>query len=463
MADSHKMFRRDFLRTAAAGAAWVLLDNRLTAAQQPATASHPVGRWPNTALPTAADALTGVPISRITSGEGLHMLPYYTANALNADERFLCCSYDSGSKISQAWIYSMETGKGHAVSNLPDGIQSESVAFHSEKPWLFYSSRNAVYWYDLATEKTQELFRTENDFLVKSEISVGRDHVIFQIFEWHKPGQGYDGQRPGNLMPFLSMPSYVIAVHIQTGVSTVVWGENARLTHPVISPVDENLVLYANQGSNERLQELFTVPRVDRDHRKPVKLYQDNDQRPIYVGHAFFTLDGWVGTQMVEFGGRRPDGSFADMVGYNAIIKPDGTCDRRARCPGGNKPVHVHAARADSWWVGDTLPMEGAADPDMICIMKNKWETGYCQAEPLLAHGCTSKRPQHVHPRFTRDEKRILFISDYPTGTGSQIYVASIEEFLANWKDRVPFTPRPWRYCYPPSEVRQRPKRGPNM
>ena len=34
-------------------------------------------------------------------------------------------------------------------------------------------------------------------------------------------------------------------------------------------------------------------------------------------------------------------------VGFNAIVRPDGTNMRRARFPGRRKPMHVHAQRVD--------------------------------------------------------------------------------------------------------------------
>ncbi|MDA0839121.1 MAG: hypothetical protein O3B01_03985 [Planctomycetota bacterium] len=129
---------------------------------------------------------------------------------------------------------------------------------------------------------------------------------------------------------------------------------------------------------------IYCIWRTERDGREPLKLYKPYNQRPTYVGHSFFTQDGWVATQGMQFGGKQADGSYPDMYGFNGIIKTDGSCDRRARCPGGNKPLHCHATYADSWWVGDALPGEGTFDPHMLCIMKNNWETGYVQAEPFL-------------------------------------------------------------------------------
>lgn len=403
---------------------------------------------------TVKDSLTGVVVHALTGGAANHILPYYTARAASPDGRQVVCTGDAGGTV-QAWLLDLPGGRGRKVSNVEEGVMLESVAFHPVKPWIFYASEKRVFWHDLENDRATLLWEAGPNFRVKSEISAGKDHLLFFSYEELDPGKGGDGKGPGGFHTLRNCRSYIFDVEFRTGKVSTVWGDTAPLVHPVLSPMDEDTVLFANQGPLERRQELFTIHRVERDNRAPVPLYpgyKDLPERPIYMGHSFFTYDGWVGCQLHDFGGRQPDGSFLDMVGYNAIVKADGTCQRRARCPGGNKPAHVHAAKADSWWVGDMLPSEGASDPDWICVMKNNWETGYAQAEPLCRHGGTHRRPWHVHPQLTPDEKWVLFNSD---ATGHcQVYAAEFEGFAAAWKDRVPFERRKWRFCRPPLKKR---------
>jgi len=398
---------------------------------------------------TTKDRLTGVPVTQLTSGSGIHLLPYYTARCLSHDNRFVCCTRTVEGE-AQAWLVDLTTGEGRQVSSVEDGLLIESVAFHPSRPLLFYGSEMAVFSYNLETEETDEVFRCSDRFRVKSEISVGREHAIFWIYEFVNPCADMETFRKLSGFHIVrNAPSYIMALNVQSGGLRVVWGDTAPLTHPVISPVDENVVLYANQGIRELWQELFTIPLQQRDDRRPRKLYHAVEQRPIYVGHSFFTYDGWVGTQLIEFGGRQPDGSYPDMVDYNAIIKPDGECDRRARVPGGNKPIHCHAAYADSWRVGDAFPREGEPSAtDALCVMKNNWETGFAQAEPLAIHGGTHQRPFHVHPRFSPDEKRVLYNAN--RGGDCHVFIAYVEEFLDKWQDRVPFGKRQYRHGNPP-------------
>lgn len=407
-------------------------------------------------LPTVKDPVTGVPVSRVSSGQGIHLLPYYTANCIDANNQYVCCTRHIEG-ISQAWIYSLEDQDGDEISQLKDGVLDESVAFHPSKPLLFYGSSDAVYRYDMQTHKTETVFKCNPGFKVKSEISCGEDFVIFWIYEVVLPRdmsgmQGSEadyGYGIGNFHLLRNCKSYILASHIETGAVHAVWGDTAPLTHPVINPADNNTVLFANQGTRELWQELFTIPIKLRDNAKPRKLYTCSEQRPVYVGHSFFTFDGKVGTQLLEFGGADHDGVLSDLVGYNAIINPDGSCDRRARCPGGNRPLHCHSAYSDSWWVGDTYPKEGGpVESNMLCIMKNNWETGFCQAEPLAVHGCNHRRPCHVHPRFSKDEKMVLFNSNYKGDC--QVYIVHMEEYLDNWRDAASFAPREYRHGMPP-------------
>jgi len=353
----------------------------------------------------------------------------------------------------------METGDERAVSDLPEGVLDEAVAFHRTKNWLFLAGSASVWWHDLDSDRTELVYDcSDTCYEVKSEVSVGTDYALFMIFDRPIVGRDRTSTEPRR-SAMGNVRSLIIAVEIESGESTTVWGDHAYLAHPVISPLDDNVILFANQGIRERLQELFIIPREERDGREPLKLYQPYKQRPTYVGHSFFTYDGWVGTQGMQFGGMQPDGSYPDMYGFSGVIKIDGTCDRRARCPGGNKPLHCHAAYADSWWVGDALPGEGTYDPHLLCIMKNNWETGYVQSEPLCAHGCTHDRPFHVHAQFTADEQTVLFNSNWRGQCN--VYAAHTEEFLANWQDKVPFGPRPARNCMPPRDMVRSPRRGP--
>jgi len=64
-------------------------------------------------IPTAKDDVTGVPVSRLTSGAGVHLLPYYTARCLSADGQWVCCTRRSVGP-AQAWVIRMADGEGHA-------------------------------------------------------------------------------------------------------------------------------------------------------------------------------------------------------------------------------------------------------------------------------------------------------------------------------------------------------------
>jgi hypothetical protein len=409
-------------------------------------------------IPNTKDPDTGVQVSRLTLGEGNYLLPYYTAEALSPDGSLIACTRERDGCVHAVLIETAD-GSERVISDDKAQLLDESIAFHREKNWVFYGGQDGLWWYNADTEKTELIYDcTGTTFQAKSEISVGDEYVVFFIFERTPIGKDREGNPP-KVPPVGNLRSFIVSVHIESGAASVVWGEHTYLSHPVISPLSDDVILYGDQGAKERLQELFIIWRTERDGREPFKLYKPYKQRPTYVGHSFFTQDGWVGTQGMQFGGQRPDGQYADMYGFNGIIRIDGTCDRRARCPGGNKPLHCHAAFADSWWVGDTLPGEGSYDTQMLCIMKNNWETGFVQAEPFCAHGCTHERPFHVHPRFTRDEKRVLFNSNYRGNCN--IYIAETEEFFSRWQDRVPFEPRPARNCRPSVEFMRSREKGP--
>ncbi|MHC4873444.1 MAG: hypothetical protein ACYTFY_16490, partial [Planctomycetota bacterium] len=66
------------------------------------------------------------------------------------------------------------------------------------------------------------------------------------------------------------------------------------------------------------------------------------------------------------------------------------------------------------------------------------------------------RRPCHVHPRFSKDEKYVLFNSNYKGDC--HVYLIEMEEYLDNWKDVASFAPREARHGMPP---RHKPEAGP--
>ena len=111
-------------------------------------------------LPTAQDPETGVPVSRITSGQGDYLLPYYTAEALSPDGRFLACTRRRDG-VAQAIVVDMETGGEAWASELEEGVLDEAVAFHRTRNWVFFGGRKSVWWHDLDSGRTELVYDWE--------------------------------------------------------------------------------------------------------------------------------------------------------------------------------------------------------------------------------------------------------------------------------------------------------------
>ena len=120
---------------------------------------------------------------------------------------------------------------------------------------------------------------------------------------------------------------------------------------------------------------------------------------------------------------------YTDTVGFDAIIWPDGTNMRRARFPGQAKPIHCHAAYADSWWVGDTMPLPrvNKTDPGMMCLIRNYWESQETELIPLYRH---DNKKLHAHPWINNAEDKIVFAGEYQDR--SAIHVLDLKAFLAD-------------------------------
>jgi hypothetical protein len=193
-------------------------------------------------IPTANDPATGVPVSRFSLGEGNYLLPYYTAEALSPDGSNIACTRERNGQV-QAVLIDTTTGAEKVISDEKAELLDEAIAYHREKNWVFYGGKESIWWYDADKDRTELLYDCSGTtFQAKSELSVGKDYIVFFIFERTPIGKDRHGNPP-KIPPVGNLRSFIVAVHIESGAATVVWGDHTYLSHPVISPLDDNVIL----------------------------------------------------------------------------------------------------------------------------------------------------------------------------------------------------------------------------
>ncbi|MBI4026506.1 MAG: hypothetical protein HY360_16085 [Verrucomicrobia bacterium] len=336
---------------------------------------------------------------------------YYHGYSITADNRFLIF-WSSVSGSYQIHAIDLTASK-------PESIQlTEAATFNSDQPTVdrirnvvYYAQGNQIMMLNLGTGDSDWIFEKPKECEFTSFASDGKQ-LLFSYYEpiphpRIKPKASQTKFSMRNAL-YGHPRSFIFAIDVETLNADHVYGEMAYLghVHPIFGHPD--FCCYANQSLPRRQQELHVVPIAFTEAKTPLQLFTGMGLN--YVGHSWSTEDGWVACQMCEYLNVDRWNRYTDTVMYNAIGRLDGTGVRRARFIGENKPLHCHAARADSWWVGDTMPLPGNdMDFSTMVLMKNHWESQEMTMQPLFQHNHDHKRPFHVHPCITRDETKVIF------------------------------------------------------
>lgn len=214
--------------------------------------------------------------------------------------------------------------------------------------------------------------------------------------------------------------SIVAAFDIETGEGEYVWGDHAYLGHVEMCPFDDNLIMLGDQSATNRQQETRVVNRRFTEDKQPFKVLAGNfpDYRGRtmdYIGHTFFTRDGFIGGQYVEMGGLDMRNNYTDRSEFNIVVRPDGTCKRKAKFPGHDKPAHVHCQRSDGLWVGDHwIRDDGTVERGWLSVIRNDFTCQELESFPLIRTNHCWRRPWHVHA-WLGDNADIVICS-YNTG-----------------------------------------------
>jgi len=380
----------------------------------------------------AVDPQTGARVTRYVHERGDDQIFYYSQPSITPDGKKLVFWSNVSGKYE---IHALNFADGEDFS-----VQlTEGAWYSSDHPCVDWVRNEVFYWSELRLMRTQ-IDTLETDWVYERPegfdplaISSNGKYVAFSFHQHINPGRQRAGERilGGRPQLFLRPTSLIMAVDLDSLEAHYVWGDHNYLCHVQMCPFDTELVFFGDQSAANWQSEIYVLPVALSDDKQPLRLYENNRQRLIYVGHEWFTQDGWLATQMMEYTGIKDCwNNYADSVGFNSIIRPDGTNMRRARFPGRRKPMHVHAARADSWWVGDTMPRPRMEPPDMglMCLIRNHWESQEMDLYPLYRHNHTHERPFHVHAWINNAEDKIVFACKHQ-GRNS-VHVLDLKAFL---------------------------------
>ncbi len=354
---------------------------------------------------------------------------YYASPAISDDRRHIPCFSD----VSGSWqihVLDIVERRSIQLSNLPsfgEGKKAGTENFPADQPCyspqyhrVFYHDYRTIFWADTRSGEGGFIFEAPEGFRL-DHLSVRGQHLAFSYTENMPQGKLPPGKKLRSRPQLCYRPrSIIMAADIETGDVEYVWGDHSYLTHVEMCPFDDDLILFCDQSWERRQQEIYVVNRsfTEDKRARPVLATNHPDYRGRtldYIGHSFFTQDGYIAGQYGEYGNVDDRNRFSDEASFNLVIRPDGTGKRKAKFPGSKKPCHVHCHQANGLWVGDHwIKPGGEVDMGWIVLIRNRFETQELQSFPLLRTNHSWDRPFHPHPWISKQED--IVVTAYNTG-----------------------------------------------
>lgn len=214
---------------------------------------------------------------------------------------------------------------------------------------------------------------------------------------------------------FQRRTSVIMRVHTGTGNPVAAWGERAWISHVLIHPQNQDLILFCHEGGSNSPQRMWTVNVAVSRNRTAVPLYRQTSSE--YCVHEYFTRQGEVGYQYeIDRGGRREY--------YNCCIRTDGSWIRQYLLPG-PRPGHIQSNSDNTLVVGDAgyLSYDDKDGARYMSLMTHN--NGRAQVRRLCRRDPGETQASHGHPVFSGDDRWVLFNSRI--GKRENIFMADVQ------------------------------------
>ena len=304
---------------------------------------------------------------------------------------------------------------------------------------MYYHDGRRILWADIPGGQGGWLYERPDGFHLSAMSARGR-YMTFSVKQDMPQGRVPDQRIIATYPQLHYRPlSLILAFDIETGNGEYCWGDHSFFEHAEMCPFDDDSIMFVDQSWTRRQQEAHIVRRSFCEDKRPLSLlaygFENYRGRTLdYIGHGFFSQDGYVAAQYVEYGNVDERNSFTDTTMFNLVIRPDGFGKRKAKFPGSGKPVHVHCQKAEGLWVGDawTKP-DGQVDMGWLCLMRNHFKTQEMSIAPLLQTSHGWRRPFHPHPWISPAED--LVVTAYNTGRDKNDNHMALVDIPANLKN----------------------------
>ncbi|MCA9893018.1 MAG: PD40 domain-containing protein [Anaerolineae bacterium] len=232
-----------------------------------------------------------------------------------------------------------------------------------------------------------------------------------------------DGDTPATIdYPYSHFPhlypskplTQVIRVEISTGEMQVVHEDHRFMTHVNLSPTMPDILTFCHEGPWHQVEQRIWGLNIQTGATWKIRP-QDDDN--FAIGHEYWFDDG----EHIGYHGRPRDGKGDHVFGY---VRWDNSEKVEVRFP--FHSFHF-ASNGHQMIVGDGTRV--FSHPDEPFIQLFKWDgERYIGPRVLTMHRSTfNGQHAHCHPRFTPDDKQVLYTSDL-TGY-SNMYLVEVGDF----------------------------------
>lgn len=202
--------------------------------------------------------------------------------------------------------------------------------------------------------------------------------------------------------------SRLLLLPVDGGPMEILLEEQAWLAHPNPSPVHPNLILYCHEGPWALVDNRMWIHDRATGKSHPLRPRAAQGER---IGHEFWHADG----ETIGFHGSRAGQPERKIIGQirhdNTGLKEDDFLNKPA-------PGHTHTNR------GHLVVGDGGT-----CLRLWRWEGNTLSPSRLLCrhHASTHAQVLHVHPRFSEDDRQVVFTSS--AGGYGNVYLAEVPDF----------------------------------
>jgi oligogalacturonide lyase len=388
----------------------------LQPALQPSLPSPAGTRWP-AEWSTSVDLETGATVRRLTNYKGHSHHLYFTNPGWHAGGTRLLFGSDRQNRTN---LFSIDLTSGE-IDQLTDLDMPPPPA---ETSFLFAcvnrAREEAYFWHgrrllaiDLETRALREIYVAPDGFLTNMlNCTADGRYVCTGLYEDLSDRfnvdllHGYVGFREYHQAHPLSQ---VLRIATDGSGAEVVFEERNWIGHVNTSPAEPNLLTFCHEGPWQEVDNRIWGLDLSTGRTWKIRPREHVGER---VGHEYWLADGLhVGYH----------GTTADGVSFFGAVRYDNTERVEARIEGHS--THFHSNGLDLV-VGD-----GSARRNLPYVVLWRFHDGAFEGPRKLClhRGSFHVQQLHVHPRFSPDDRQVLFTAD-PNGYGN-LYLVDVPDF----------------------------------